>query len=46
MDDKSIADLRRKDPLRSLSETDVDPDPIKQFHAWFSDRYQYRVHKN
>jgi len=37
MDDKSIADLRRKDPLRSLSETDVDPDPIKQFHAWFSD---------
>ncbi len=37
MDDKSVADLRRKDPLRSLSETNVDPNPFKQIYVWFSD---------
>jgi pyridoxamine 5'-phosphate oxidase len=35
--DESIADLRRNNTTRGLSEADVDPDPFKQFQTWFSD---------
>jgi pyridoxamine 5'-phosphate oxidase len=35
--DKSLADLRRNYSLRGLKESDVDPDPFKQFHTWFTD---------
>jgi pyridoxamine 5'-phosphate oxidase len=35
--DKSVADLRRNYSLRGLKETDLDPDPFKQFHSWFND---------
>ena len=35
--DKSLADLRRNYSLRGLKETDLDPDPFKQFHTWFND---------
>lgn len=31
----SIADLRRDYALESLTERDVDPDPIRQFERWF-----------
>ena len=31
----SIADLRRDYSHATLSEHEVDPDPIKQFEAWF-----------
>jgi pyridoxamine 5'-phosphate oxidase len=30
-----IADLRKDYRLQSLNETDVDPDPLKQFQRWF-----------
>lgn len=31
----SLADLRRDYALESLTESDVDPDPIRQFERWF-----------
>lgn len=33
----SIADLRREYSRASLSETDVDPDPTRQFEQWFAE---------
>lgn len=33
----SLADLRKEYMLRGLSEADVDPDPFRQFQAWFAD---------
>lgn len=32
----TLADLRKNYSLGSLDVTDVDPDPIRQFHAWFA----------
>lgn len=34
---KNIADIRKDYQMRSLSETDVDPDPIVQFNRWWDD---------
>jgi len=31
----SVADLRKEYMLNGLSEADLDPDPIRQFRAWF-----------
>jgi pyridoxamine 5'-phosphate oxidase len=31
----SLADLRREYALESLTERDVDPDPMRQFEQWF-----------
>lgn len=31
----SLADLRKEYMLQGLSETDLDPDPIRQFRLWF-----------
>jgi len=39
----SIADLRKEYSRASLSEADVDPDPIKQFSTWFSDAIAAQV---
>jgi pyridoxamine 5'-phosphate oxidase len=33
----NIADLRREYHLASLSETDVDPDPLRQFQRWLQE---------
>src|SRR6266536_1844639 len=33
----NIADLRREYQRASLSETDVDPDPLRQFQAWLQE---------
>lgn len=33
--DLSVADLRQNYTLSGLSETDVDPNPVKQFDLWF-----------
>jgi pyridoxamine 5'-phosphate oxidase len=33
----NIADLRREYQRASLSETDVDPDPLRQFQSWLQD---------
>jgi pyridoxamine 5'-phosphate oxidase len=33
----SAADLRKEYMLRGLSEAELDPDPIRQFHVWFDD---------
>jgi len=32
----TLADLRKNYSLGSLDVTDVDPDPIRQFHTWFA----------
>ncbi len=39
----SIADLRKEYSRASLSESDVDPDPIKQFSKWFGDAIAAQV---
>jgi pyridoxamine 5'-phosphate oxidase len=39
----SIADLRKEYSRASLSESDVDPDPIQQFSKWFSDAIAAQV---
>ena len=39
----SIADLRREYSQATLSEHDVDPDPVKQFTAWFDDALAAKV---
>ena len=33
----SLSDLRRDYTLAGLTEADLDPDPIAQFHAWFDE---------
>ena len=38
-----LAALRRDYALSSLSETDVDPDPIRQFERWFADAVSAQV---
>jgi pyridoxamine 5'-phosphate oxidase len=38
-----LADLRRSYALSSLSEADVDPDPVRQFERWFADAVSARV---
>jgi pyridoxamine 5'-phosphate oxidase len=38
-----IAALRQEYALASLSESDVDPDPIHQFERWFADAVSARV---
>lgn len=35
--DSSRADVRRDDTPRSLSESDIDADPFKQFQTWFNE---------
>ncbi len=32
---QTIADLRKEYTISGLTETDVEPDPFKQFHKWF-----------
>src|SRR5688500_18263224 len=39
----SIADIRKDYQLRSLSETDVDPDPLKQFQHWWQDALNAKI---
>jgi len=34
---KDIADIRKDYKLRSLLESDVEPDPIKQFQLWWNE---------
>jgi pyridoxamine 5'-phosphate oxidase len=36
-DASAVANLRRDYMLRGLNETDLDPDPFRQFAAWFQD---------
>lgn len=43
MTDIDIAALRQDYALSSLSESDVDPDPIRQFERWFADAVTARV---
>ena len=38
-----LADLRRSYALSSLSEADVDPNPIRQFERWFADAVSANV---
>lgn len=38
-----LAALRRDYALASLTETEVDPDPIRQFERWFADAVSARV---
>lgn len=37
MSETNIADIRKDYKLKSLLETDVDPDPIKQFQQWWNE---------
>lgn len=37
MSETNIADIRKEYKLKSLLENDVDPDPIRQFHQWWSE---------
>jgi pyridoxamine 5'-phosphate oxidase len=39
----NIADLRKDYALKSLDETDVDPDPFRQFHAWLAEAIEAEV---
>ncbi|NJR50018.1 MAG: pyridoxamine 5'-phosphate oxidase [Leptolyngbyaceae cyanobacterium CSU_1_3] len=39
----SIADLRKDYTLQALSETEVDPDPFKQFQYWFDQALQAQI---
>jgi len=39
----SLADLRLNYTRHQLAETDVDPDPLKQFHDWFGEAVQAEV---
>jgi pyridoxamine 5'-phosphate oxidase len=39
----SIADIRKDYQLRSLSEQDVDPDPLKQFQHWWQDALNAKI---
>lgn len=39
----NIADLRKDYALKRLDETDVDADPLKQFHAWLAQALEAQV---
>jgi pyridoxamine 5'-phosphate oxidase len=39
----SIADIRKDYQLKSLSESDVDPDPLKQFEHWWQDALHAKI---
>ena len=39
----SIADLRREYAAARLEETEVDPDPLRQFALWFDDARRAEV---
>lgn len=39
----SLADLRKNYSLGSLDASDVDPDPIRQFHTWFAQALDARL---
>jgi pyridoxamine 5'-phosphate oxidase len=39
----TLADLRKTYALGSLSETDVDPDPIRQFERWFAQALEAKL---
>ena len=41
----SLADIRRDYRLTSLTEVDVDLDPIVQFHRWFDDAIRAKVNE-
>lgn len=41
--DMSIADLRKDYTLRELNETEVDPNPFKQFQRWFDQALQAQL---
>jgi pyridoxamine 5'-phosphate oxidase len=40
---RSIADIRREYSLQSLSETDVDKDPLKQFSTWWDEAIRSQI---
>lgn len=39
----SIADIRKDYQLKSLTESEVDPDPLKQFQQWWQDALQAKI---
>ena len=39
----SISEIRKEYQLRSLSESDVDPDPLKQFQLWWQDALNAKI---
>jgi pyridoxamine 5'-phosphate oxidase len=39
----SIADIRKDYQLKSLTESDVDPDPLKQFEHWWQDALHAKI---
>ena len=39
----SIADIRKDYQLKSLTETEVDPDPLKQFQHWWQDALNAKI---
>ncbi len=40
---KDIADIRKDYKLRSLLESDVEPDPIKQFQLWWNEAIKSNI---
>jgi pyridoxamine 5'-phosphate oxidase len=45
MDQKDIENLRQNYSAASLSETDVDTNPMRQFDKWFNEAINYKVHE-
>jgi pyridoxamine 5'-phosphate oxidase len=45
MDQKDIENLRQNYSAASLSETDVDANPMRQFDKWFNEAINYKVHE-
>jgi pyridoxamine 5'-phosphate oxidase len=45
MDQKDIENLRQDYNAASLSETDVDTNPMRQFDKWFNEAINYNVHE-
>ncbi|MBD1391754.1 pyridoxamine 5'-phosphate oxidase [Mucilaginibacter glaciei] len=45
MDQKDIENLRQDYSAASLSETDVDANPMRQFDKWFNEAINYKVHE-
>src|SRR5688572_4821261 len=39
----SIADIRKDYQLKSLTESEVDPDPLKQFQHWWQDALHAKI---
>ena len=45
MDQKDIENLRQDYSAASLSETDVDANPMRQFDKWFNEAINYKIHE-